>query len=143
MKNNILPAINKLIMAFIALLGFSCEPETFMAEYGMPSASFKAYGSIVDESTLEKLVNIEVAMLGDTVYSDENGEYVIKVKSYITSDQIHFVSYNDVDGALNGVYNRTDTVVDFTDVKYVNGDDSWYSGEKSIKIDVKLKQNVN
>lgn len=138
-KNYIIPTINKLILVFLALLGFSCSldgPDP-VAEYGMPSADFKAYGSIIDESTLNKLSNVEVAMQGDTVYSDENGNYEIKTVNFPQS-QMFTISFKDVDGSLNGVYLPKDTVVDFSDIDFTNGDGAWYSGEKTKEINIKL-----
>ena len=138
MKNYFIPTINKIILAFLALLGFSCslDPNP-RCEYGMPSADFKALGSIIDESTLDKLSNIQVAMQGDTIYSDENGNYEIRTDNFSES-QTFLISFTDVDGSLNGVYLPKDTLVDFSDVDFTNGDGSWYSGEKVKEINIKL-----
>ena len=103
----------------------------------MPSADFKAYGSIIDESTLNKLSNVEVAMQGDTVYSDENGIYEIRTVNFPQS-QIFTISFRDVDGSLNEAYLPKDTVVDFSDIDFTNGDGAWYSGEKTKEINIKL-----
>lgn len=136
-RNYIIPTINKLILALLALLGFSCIPDDPKLEYGMPSADFKAYGSIIDESTLNKLSNVEVAMQGDTVYSDENGIYEIRTVNFPQS-QIFTISFRDVDGSLNEAYLPKDTVVDFSDIDFTNGDGAWYSGEKTKEINIKL-----
>ncbi len=137
LRNSITPTINKLILALLALLGFSCIPDDPKLEYGMPSADYKAYGSIIDESTLEKLSNIQVAMQGDTVYSDENGNYEIKAVN-LSQSQMVTIDFEDINGSLNGVYLPKDTLVDFSDVDFTNGDGGWYSGEKTKEINIEL-----
>ncbi|MFC2150917.1 radical SAM-associated putative lipoprotein [Bacteroidota bacterium] len=142
MKKYLISTINKLILAVLAFLGFSCDPDVPAVEYGMPHADFKAYGSIIDETTLQKLSNIQVVMDGDTVYSNANGEYEIQVTRF-PQTQIYTVGFKDVDGALNGSYLATDTIIDFSDVNYTDGDGTWYSGEKSKEINIELSPDDN
>ena len=137
MKNYIIPTINKLILAFLALLGFSCNLDDPKDEYGAPCADFKVNGTVVDELTLNKLSNIQVIMDWDTVYSDENGNYEVKTRSY-PSSQSFLVTFKDVDGELNGSYLHLDTVVEFADPEFEHGDGRWYNGEVSKEVNVKL-----
>ncbi|MFC2104110.1 radical SAM-associated putative lipoprotein [Bacteroidota bacterium] len=140
MKNSLLGIVNKLILVFLAISGFSCDPDdngTIYYEYGSPSADFKATGTIVDESTLQKLSNIEIVMDYDTVYSDANGNYEVIVRNSPLL-QTYNVSFKDVDGDLNGTYFPNDTIVDFSDVEFINGEGMWYHGEKSKEINIKL-----
>lgn len=138
LRNSLFTTLNKLFLALITFLGFSCDPDgPWRVEYGSPHADFIVNGSIVDESTLNELSNIQVVMDYDTVYSNENGNYEIKVTNSPQS-QIYTISFKDIDGALNGAFLPTDTVVDFSDEQFKNGDGSWYSGEKSKEINIKL-----
>lgn len=139
MRNYIITTINKLILAFVAILGFSCDPDdgTVYYEYGSPMADFKAAGTVIDEITLHKLSNIEIVMDSDTVYSDENGDYQIKV-SNSPSSQTYTISFKDIDGVVNGAFLPTDTIVDFSDEEFKNADGRWYSGEKTKEINIKL-----
>ena len=136
MKKHFIPTINKLILAFIAFLGFSCDDITIQDEYGSPCADFKVNGTVVDELTLNKLSNIQVVMSRDTVYSDENGNYEVMTRTSPSSPAL-LVSFKDVDGELNGSYLNLDTLVEFEDPEFENGS-GWYSGEVSKEINVKL-----
>ena len=135
-KNHIIPLLNKLIFALIALLGFSCDPKNSRDEYGSPEADFKVNGTIVDEVTLNKLSDIQVIMEGDTILSDENGNYEVGVRDFPT-DRAYLVSFKDVDGELNNSYSQLDTIVEFENPEFENGD-GWYSGETSKQVDIKL-----
>ena len=138
MKNYIILLVNKLILALIAFLGFSCDDViNIRDEYGSPCADFKVNGTVVDELTLNKLSNIQVVMDWDTVYSDENGNYEV-ITSSNPSSQALLVTFKDVDGELNGSYFNLDTLVEFEDPEFINGDDKWYYGEVSKEINVKL-----
>ncbi|MFC2104111.1 radical SAM-associated putative lipoprotein [Bacteroidota bacterium] len=137
MKNSFFRIINKLILVLLALLGFSCDPDDGYVEYGMPNADFKVQGTIIDVSTLQKLSGIEVVMDYDTAYSDVDGNYEVKVNAWPESETF-VVTFKDIDEAANGLYLEADTIVDFTDVEFINGSSPWYYGEKSKEINIKL-----
>ncbi len=48
------------------------------------------------------------------------------------------IQYRDEDGAANGEYNDLDTIIEFKNPQFVNGDGSWYAGETSKEFDIKL-----
>jgi len=142
---NYLSILNKLILMLLAFLGFSCDPNEPGVEYGMPCADFKVNGNIVDEISLEKISNIQVVLQnalsstihGDTAYSDENGNYEVSLNDFPGSNAF-IVNFKDVDGTRNGSYLATDTIIDFSDIEFTDGDGSWYSGEKSKELNIKL-----
>ena len=139
LRNSFFTTVNKLFLALITFLGFSCDPDgPWSVEYGAPHADFIVNGSIVDESTLNTLSNIQVAMEGDTVYGDENGNYEVKVTNF-SSNNSFLVVFKDIDGDTNGSYSQLDSLVEFEDPDFINGDGSWYHGETSKEINIKLK----
>lgn len=137
MKNFILSIVNKAILLLLVFLGFSCDSddEPIYYEYGSPMADYKATGTIVDQATLNKLSNIQVAMDGDTIYSNLNGEYEI-IAHHSSAVQQYEISFVDTDS----IYLPKDTVIDFSDVDFQNAD-GWYEGIKTLQVDMKLKPN--
>ncbi|MCB2194586.1 MAG: radical SAM-associated putative lipoprotein [Bacteroidetes bacterium] len=138
MKKLILTTANKAILLLLIFLGFACDSDDDFngnVEYGSFSADFKATGTIVDKSTLNRLSGIQVAMGGDTVYSGQNGEYVITVRNS-PNIQKYDISFVDT----NMIYPPKDTVLDFSDEMFENGDE-WYKGIKTMQVDIKLEPN--
>lgn len=136
---------SRILLAILSILGFSCDPDESLVEYGMPNADFKVNGTIVDEVSLEKISNIQViitdplssAINGDTAYSDENGNYEVGLNTW-PSATAFFLKFTDVDGERNGQYLQKDSLVDFTGIEIEGGTGGWYEGEASLKVDVKL-----
>jgi len=141
-KINILKSHNVLIATVLSLLGFSAScglVDTPVMEYGTPSAKFIVNGKVVASETNEALNNIRVTMQGDTTYTDNNGNYQVTDKWGFPMNQSYNIQFQDIDGSLNGQFNRLDTMVEFKDPKFVNGDGHWYRGETSKEFDIKLK----
>ena len=144
MKHKILKKYNRLISILLSILGiggtytFSGCDKTPSAEYGIPSATFRIYGQVTSEDGI-KIPYIKVGMQYDSSFTNENGDYTIKINSF-PSDQDFFMEYSDVDGAINGSYQSKDTIISFKDPQFVNGDGSWYSGEASKKVDIQLEE---
>ena len=143
MKRKILKKYNRLISILLSLLGIggtlnftSCG--TGQVEYGTPNATFKIYGKVTSEDG-SQIPYIKVGVPYDSSFTNESGEYTILINSF-PSDQDFNVEYSDVDGAVNGSYKSKDTIVEFKDPKFVNGDGSWYSGETSKKVDIQLEE---
>jgi putative lipoprotein (rSAM/lipoprotein system) len=144
MTKRMLSLINKSILIILTILGFSCTADQ-PDEYGMPLADFKISGSVVDESTLERLQNIQVVMQdpemidihADTCYTDENGVYEVKLNG-LPDDKTFIFKCIDLDGAANGAYESLDSTVTFKDPEFVNSDGNWYLGEVKKSITVKL-----
>jgi putative lipoprotein (rSAM/lipoprotein system) len=95
-------------------------------------------GKVVSLSNDQAINNIQVVMKGDTVMTDQNGNYQVADKFGFPTDQTYTVRFKDVDGALNGVYDNLDTVVEFKNPKFINGDGHWYKGETEKDVTVKL-----
>ena len=134
MKN--LLSIKKMVLVFIALLVFSCDPGEATVESD-PYGDYALYGTIIDESTLNAIPNIEVTMQGSKVLGDENGYYEIRIPGSPLM-QVYTINFIDQDHSMNGIYLSTDTVVDFTDIEFVNGNGSLYYGQKIMELNIKL-----
>jgi putative lipoprotein (rSAM/lipoprotein system) len=143
MKRNILKKYNYLIAFLISLIGvgsaFSlsgCEYGTPL-EYGTPTATFKVSGTVSAEDNT-KISNIRVVMESDTTFTDILGAYNVQVATY-PDDQDLLVKFDDIDGISNGLYQSEDTIASFDNPKFIRGDGSWYKGEVSKEINIKLK----
>ena len=145
MNKRILALANQIIVVILTFLGFSCDIEEGRTEYGSPNADFKVNGNIVDEATLEKIQNIQVIMQDpemsdihvDTSYSDENGFYEVKLNDW-PSGKTFVVKYIDIDGVANGEYQPVDSTILFENPEFINSSDSWYQGEVTKTINIKL-----
>lgn len=128
----------------MSLLGFGSSL-TFLgcefispAEYGTPHATFKVNGKITDQNNVG-IENIKVSMEYDTSFTDKDGEYNLETSSFPTRDTFR-LTFVDIDGNNNGSYYNADTLISFENIEYENGDDSWYAGEKTKEIIIKLQE---
>lgn len=144
MKRTILQRYNYLIAFLLSVIGIGgactfggCEYGTPANEYGVPSAKFIVNGRVSSEDSV-KIPGVRVVMQSDTGYTDINGAYSVEAVSF-PDDQDFLVEIDDIDGATNGSYQSKDTLVSFDDPHFVNGDGSWYEGETSKEVNIKLK----
>lgn len=137
MKIKILKTYNVLIAGLLAILGFTtaCDSKD---EYGTPSAKFIVNGKVKSSETDQPIENVRITMQGDTTYTDVNGAYQVVDKWGFPTDQTYNIKFLDIDGEANGEFSDLDTIVEFKDPKFTNGDGDWYSGETSKEFDVKL-----
>lgn len=137
MKIKLLKTYNVLITGLLAILGYStaCDSKD---EYGTPSAKFIVNGKVKSSETDLPIKNIRVTMQGDTTYTDFNGAYQVIDKWGFPTDQTYNIQFSDIDGEANGEFSNLDTIVEFKNPKFTDGDRDWYSGETSKEFDVKL-----
>ena len=132
---------NLIILGLLTILGFtsSCEKNDpdLMSEYGTPSAKFIVNGTIESIDSNTPIENIQVIMQGNTAITDSKGKYqVAEVGS--PRDQSYIIQLQDIDGVSNGDYENLDTIVQFMDPQFINGDNNWYEGETSKELNIKL-----
>jgi len=137
MKIKILKTYNVLIAGLLAILGFTTACDS-IDEYGTPSAKFIVNGKVKSSETDQPIMNVRVTMQGDTAYTDVNGAYQVVDKWGFPKDQTYDLEFVDIDGEANGEFSDLDTIVEFKDPIFINGDGEWYSGETSKEFDVKL-----
>ena len=130
---------NAIIFGLLALLGFttSCEKKV---EYGTPSAKFIVNGKVISSDSNEAINNIRVVMRGDTTKTDNEGKYQVVDKYGFPSDQTYDIQFQDIDGATNGDYQNLDTIIEFKNPQFINGDGNWYSGETSKELDIEFNK---
>lgn len=138
-KTNFLKFYNIILVGVLSALGYaSCTkpgPDP-VAEYGVPSAKFIINGTIEDQETGDPIENIKVTIHQKTVAADAQGKYQI-IENGFGGDMTFNIQYRDEDGIANGEYNDLDTIIEFKDPQFVNGD-GWYAGETSKEFDIKL-----
>jgi hypothetical protein len=86
-------------------------------EYGTPSAKFIVKGKVESSVTNQPIQNIRV-------YPEA---------------QTFPIRFHDIDGNLQGEFNNLDTVVEFKNPQFTNGDGHWYKGETSKEFNIQLK----
>lgn len=141
-------ASNKIIMAFLSIIGFaSCNnSEKEDADmYGVPSADYIINGYVKSAATNEAIEGIEVR--SNTVqYTDENGNFTLEFRNYSVRNNHTFrVDFYDGDDTLNGGhFQYKDTLIEFTNPTY-NGGNGWNQGEavKNVEIKLDLEDNGN
>ncbi len=129
---------NALISAILALIGFSSCSET-LDEYGTPSADFKVMGNVSSKSNQQSIPGIRVVMNRDTVHTGADGNYVIIDKGAFPTNQTYEISFEDIDGTLNGSFMKYDTIVEFEDPQFSGGNDSWYDGETAQTMNIQME----
>lgn len=143
-KRNALIRYNKIIAAILGILGIStsCDP-IFVAEYGTPYAIFKINGTIENTLNSDNIENIRV-IIGDewhdadSVLTDATGSFALNYNGFGGEENI-YLSIKDIDGAANGEFQDLDTIIQFNDPVFIDGDGSWYMGETSKTVSIKLK----
>ncbi len=146
MRKNQLKRYNRLIAFLMSLLGVGggftitgCE-KVSPCEYGTPHATYKLNGKVTNENN-EGINNIRVTMYYDTAFTDESGNYNLESINYPPGQEV-ILTFTDVDGNNNGSFQESDTTVSFEGAEYENGDGSWYLGETSKEVNIKLKEEI-
>ena len=114
-------------------------------EYGVPRADFIVKGSVLSETDNRPLKNIRLIFrdttnqyISDTTFTDINGTYLVEMSNF-PKDQKLKLNLQDVDGATNGEFNSLETIVEFKNPQFTNGDKHWYSGKVEQELIVKMK----
>ncbi len=144
---------SRLVIVSVSFIGLltGCEiiGGGFVAMYGMPIASYKINGNIVDATSKQAIPNIQISTLMlqgtdtesgfslDTIYSDINGKFVIEWKE-VSIDLTFVLKTKDIDGQENGLYLEQEISIPFSESDLSGGDGSWDQGsaEKSITIEI-------
>jgi putative lipoprotein (rSAM/lipoprotein system) len=135
MKKLALKAYGKAVTAILSLIGVlaGCSKPGggIMAEYGTPSADFKAHGKVTNKETNQPVPDIRVIGKefgqADTVYTDTRGNYTLDMKGIIGFPVK--IRVDDVDGAKNGSLVSDSVSLQKKDVVQIKkGDGNWYDG---------------
>ena len=138
-----------LISGLLALLGFSCgidEPVMYgpgPAEYGMPSATYKARGVVVSEADDTPIEGIKTVLKSDwhddyypiaSAYTNSDGSFFLAGGDF--PGQKLYVKLIDVDGELNGSFAEMEVEADYTNVTFTGSSGHWYDGEAEIDLGI-------
>lgn len=149
MKKIVLTTYTKIIAWFLGIAGFAtgCEINSPVPEYGVPSADFRAKGTVTDAVNNKPIPNIRVigkAIHGqdaDTVFTDANGNYTVDMQ-----DMFGFpvkIYAEDVDGEKNGAFRTDSLLIEQRDAKQVKKGTGWYKGGfEKTDADFKLKADM-
>jgi putative lipoprotein (rSAM/lipoprotein system) len=134
-----------IISSLLALLGFSCGGFDFPwdypqpAEYGMPSATYKAKGVVVSEADNSPIKGIKTVLEdGYDHYpiafscTNDDGSFSLEVSDYF--HQKLCVKLIDIDGEENGgLFAEMEIEADYTNATFKGGS-GWYKGEAEIDL---------
>jgi len=143
-----------LISALLALLGFSCGNRggDSVAEYGVPSATYKAKGVVVSESDNSPIKGIKTVLLRKkqqdddwpitSAYTNSDGSFFMEGSEF--PRQKLYVKLIDVDGEENGLFTGVEIEADYTNITFTGGSGHWYDGEAELDLGIiKMKPDNN
>ena len=134
-----------IVPALLASLGYSCIG-WFAAEYGCPNATYKAKGIVVSDSDGSPIEGIRASLFRDTAYENYEEPYPIAT-AYTNSSGFFFLEGSefprlklylellDLDGELNGSFERMEIKADYSIKTFTGGDGHWYEGEATIDFE--------
>lgn len=149
MKKVVLTTYTKIIAWFLGIIGFStgCEIINPVAEYGTPSADFKAKGTVTDAVNNKPIPHIRVigkAVHGydaDTVFTDAKGNYTVDMQGIFGLPVKIYAE--DVDGDQNGAFIPDSMLIEQRDVKQVKKGTGWHDGAfEKTDANFKLKPDM-
>ena len=135
----------KILAILLAWLGYSCDILHPADEYGTPSATFKAKGTVVSQENdipiegIRAVLKTERGAAGygiDTIFTDSKGAFNLKSRKGEFAFNKLYVELTDVDGEKNGSFTDTDVVADYSNEKFKGGDGHWYEGEAEKDLGV-------
>ena len=162
-KKASLKGVNWALAAIITLLGFVGLTTTGCVEYGSPYADYKVKGTVVNKATQKPIEGIQVGYydhnvepgvpLGDKspakfVKTNSKGEFLFTLNplsewipfQMIDNVRVLPVYAQDVDGELNGLYESTYILVDFTKAIQTKKSKNWYEGEFTATLKFEISQ---
>ena len=135
--NRLFNSYNKVIIGLIGVLGFTLACEETRIAYGTPSAEFAVNGQVTSKDTDKAISNIRVIMELDTTFTDIEGNYQVSNWGF-PKNQTYTLLFQDTDNELNGEFHNVDTLVEFRNPDFVNGDGAWFEGTATKDFNVKL-----
>ncbi len=133
MKKVVLSTYSKILGFLFTLLGMNitCAMYGTPAEYGVPTADFKASGNVIASDTKKPIQNIRVigkAVDGnaDTAYTDVQGKYSVEMKRII-GFPVKIIA-EDIDDTQNRHFKSDSLLIDKKDAVQIKKGDSWYDG---------------
>jgi len=129
------------IPSLLALLGFSCFINGGYAEYGVPSATYKAKGIVVSEEDNTPIEGIHARLFMENSYrnytldstlTDSYGSFSLIGHEF--PGQMLYVELLHLDGELTGTFTKKILEADFTNATFTGGSGNWYEGQATIDL---------
>ena len=142
MKNRLFKTENAIIVAILALLGFSTACSNDNKEmYASPYAEYEISSRVTDQHSnpipgiqldyffVYKYIPSSIPYAGDQFITDANGAYLLKEQGTpVNGDGAIRIVATDIDGELNGLFKTTQ--IDIPVVKSdFKGGDGWNRGK--------------
>jgi len=161
-KKAFFKGVNWALAAIIAMLGFAGCDKIAAEEYGVPHADYTVKGAVIDKATGKPIKGIRVGYspyfyvtpeygVRQTPYqpkshvlTNDKGEFVLKDNftrgglQVIDNVLVFPVFVEDIDGALNGLYESELLQVDFSKATKSGKPKSWYEGEYTVTQNIEL-----
>jgi putative lipoprotein (rSAM/lipoprotein system) len=162
-KTNILRTWNLFIFSLMTLLGFGCvninvpdeggqklggdpnkpqdEEQDFRAEYGVPMASYKIMGVVVDAETKQPLPGVIFGRYeNDAKKTDKDGKFVIEFNRNLVDTVLVELKFR-VDEIEGIKYLPKDTIIPITWLNLdATNDDGWNWGTINQEIEIHLER---
>ena len=129
-----LKTYNAIICTVFGAFGFAMSS---CGMYGTPEADFIVQGKVTNSQTNQPIKDIQVEMRGQKVLTNADGKYKVVMRGEFPESQTFPISFQDIDGDLNGLYMDLDTIVEFKDPKFTGGK-GWYEGKTTKEFDIQL-----
>ena len=152
MKKRFYRWYNGLLASLLALLGYSCSPESeeygTPVEYGAPTVEFQLKGNVTDEDG-KAVQGIKVKVQEhnwlniDSVKTDVNGKYQLPIRITASNEKgLEYcrLSVEDTDGAENGEFKNDTINLNGAEAKKIKDGEGWFNGAYEVNVDVKLKK---
>lgn len=148
-------AMQGVLSALLALLGFGSCDKIGADEYGSPYLEYQVKGQVTDESgkPIEGIrVTIENETYGfsvnhdgvwkysfaDTVYTDADGRFVSRE---INDGSIYGkIFFEDIDGPANGSFLPDSANLEDLEQKQIEDEDGWYNGKFEVNVQQELER---
>lgn len=150
---------SKILKFLMVALGFgtytSCDgPDMYgcpmpAPEYGCPYAEYNFDVDVVDSDNDAPIEGIRVSVIEkyseqytDTLavgLTQPDGKVRLQVGRMPTDK--HTLVADDVDGEANGSFDSASVVVSTSESDYTNGDGSWYAGQATTEVTIKVNKN--
>lgn len=146
-------AMQGILSALLALLGFGSCDKIGADEYGSPYLEYQVKGQVTDEkgNPIEGIrVMVENETYGfsvnhdglwkhafaDTVYTDANGRFT----SHEINDGFIYgkVFFEDIDGLAHGSFRPDSVNLENLEQKQIEDEDGWYKGKFEINVQQQL-----
>ena len=154
MKRHFLKSCNAILMAILALFGFTNCDRMGRDMYGTPHADFVIKGTVVDKSERQGIEDIQVKIIGTRIdadgverivykkkrNTDAEGRFKLQIQhhyGFLTSDEIsHSVHFSDIE---NELFQEKAVKLDFENfVETRPPSGSWFQGEFTKILNVQL-----